>query len=60
MGHLDKMIVAKGCKKLPKVQKIAQSGHTEQESEKFNVQKHWEKKEVSFRPESLKIKPEFF
>ena len=25
---LDKLIVAKGFKKLPKVQKIAQSGHT--------------------------------
>ena len=25
---LDKLIVAKGLKKLPKVQKIAQSGHT--------------------------------
>ena len=24
----DKLIVAKGLKKLPKVQKIAQSGHT--------------------------------
>ena len=28
MGDLDKLIVAKGFKKLPKVQKIAQSGHT--------------------------------
>ena len=27
-GDLDKLIVAKGFKKLPKVQKIAQSGHT--------------------------------
>ena len=26
---LGKLIVAKGLKKLPKVQKIAQSGHTE-------------------------------
>ena len=26
---LDKLIVAKGLKKLPKVQKIAQSGHTD-------------------------------
>ena len=32
MGDLDKLIVAKGFKKLPKVQKIAQSGHTAQES----------------------------
>ena len=28
VGDLDKLIVAKGFKKLPKVQKIAQSGHT--------------------------------
>ena len=33
MGDLDKLIVAKGFKKLPKVQKIAQSGHTAQERE---------------------------
>ena len=29
MGDLGKYIVAKGVKKLPKVQKIAQSGHTD-------------------------------
>ena len=29
LGDLDKLIVAKGYKKLPKVQKIARSGHTE-------------------------------
>ena len=29
VGDLGKFIVAKGFKKLPKVQKIAQSGHTE-------------------------------
>ena len=28
VGDLDKLIVAKGFKKLPKVQLIAQSGHT--------------------------------
>ena len=28
VGDLGKLIVAKGLKKLPKVQKIAQSGHT--------------------------------
>ena len=28
MGDFEKLIVAKGFKKLPKVQKIAQSGHT--------------------------------
>ena len=28
VGDLDKLIVAKGFKKLPKVQKIARSGHT--------------------------------
>ena len=60
MGHLDKLIVAKGFKKLPKVQKIAQFGHTEQESEKYNVQKHWEKKEVSFDQKVLKLNLNFF
>ena len=30
MGHLGKIIVAKGFEKLPKVQQIAQSGHTAQ------------------------------
>ena len=30
VGDLGKCIVAKGFKKLPKVQKIAQSGHTVQ------------------------------
>ena len=29
VGDLGKLFVAKGFKKLPKVQKIAQSGHTE-------------------------------
>ena len=29
MGDLGKLIVAKGFKKLPKVQKIARSGHTD-------------------------------
>ena len=29
VGDLGKLIVAKGFKKLPKVQKITQSGHTE-------------------------------
>ena len=29
MGDLGKLIAAKGFKNLPKVQKIAQSGHTE-------------------------------
>ena len=28
LGDLGKLIVAKGFKKLPKVQKIARSGHT--------------------------------
>ena len=28
MGDLGKLIVVKGCKNFPKVQKIAQSGHT--------------------------------
>ena len=29
VGDLGKLIIAKGFKKLPKVQKIAQSGHTD-------------------------------
>ena len=29
VGYLGKLIVAKGFKKLPKVQKSAQSGHTD-------------------------------
>jgi len=32
VGDLDKSIVAKGFKKLPKVQKIAQSGHTDRDA----------------------------
>ena len=42
LGDLGKLIVAKGFKKLPKVQKIARSGHTalqrkrEREIEKYN------------------------
>ena len=32
VGNLGKLIVAKGFKKLPKVQQIAQSGHTGCES----------------------------
>ena len=28
LGDLGKLIVAKGFKKLPKIQKIARSGHT--------------------------------
>ena len=32
VGDLGKLIVAKGFKKLPKVQKIAQSGHTAAQS----------------------------
>ena len=31
VGDLGKLIVAKGFEKLPRVQKIAQSGHTDQE-----------------------------
>ena len=36
LGDLSKFIVAKGYKKLPKVQKIAQSGHTASD-----VRKDW-------------------
>ena len=31
LGDLGKLIVAKGFKKLPKIQKIARSGHTASE-----------------------------
>ena len=34
---LCKLIVAKGLKKLPKVQKIAQSGHTAHDGNKQNL-----------------------
>ena len=48
---LGKLIVAKGLKKLPKVKKIAQSGHTTTEAKLFY---HW----VSFHccrwPNTLK------
>ena len=37
LGDLGKLIVAKGFKKLPKVQKIAQSGHTGEERERCFV-----------------------
>ena len=36
VGDLGKLIAAKGFKKLPKVQKIAKSGHTAQE-EKIKI-----------------------
>ena len=37
--NLGKLIVAKGLKKLPKVQKIAQSGHTDLKHQRqFNEQ----------------------
>ena len=35
VGDLGKLIVAKGFKKLPKVQKIAQSGHTGHDRKTF-------------------------
>ena len=31
MGDLGKLIAAKGFEELPKIQQIAQSGHTEQQ-----------------------------
>ena len=34
VGDLGKLIVAKGFKKLPKVQKIANSGHTAPDAQK--------------------------
>ena len=35
LGDLGKIIVAKGFKKLPKVQKFARSGHTDQVPTEF-------------------------
>ena len=35
LRDLGKLIVAKGFKKLPKVQKIAQSGHTERDRQEI-------------------------
>ena len=44
VGDLGKLIVAKGFKKLPKVQNIAQSGHTVYK-DKFNAHclTYWDK-----------------
>ena len=39
VGDLGKFIVAKGFKKLPKVQKIANSGHTAREGSYFVTSK---------------------
>ena len=36
VGDLGKLIVAKGFKKLPKVQKIARSGHTDPGADAIN------------------------
>ena len=36
VGDLGKLIVSKGIKKLPRVQKVAQSGHTASESQNLN------------------------
>ena len=40
VGDLGKLIVAKGFKKLPKVQKIAKSGHTAPSAYLFTHQVH--------------------
>ena len=37
VGDLEKLVVAKGFKKLPKVQKSAQSGHTDRERKKCDT-----------------------
>ena len=44
MGDLGKLIVAKGFKKLPKVQKIAQSRHTDPVSHENELEKHMRNK----------------
>ena len=43
VGDLGKFFVAKGFKKLPKVQKIAQSGHTAQQIKWADGQKGYVK-----------------
>ena len=37
LGDLGKLIVAKGFKKLPEVQKIARSGHTDLDTDHCNI-----------------------
>ena len=53
-GDLGKLIAAKGLKKLPKVQKIARSGHTDGQPQKFQfqiIQCYAKKpKETTFKP----------
>ena len=44
VGDLDKLFVAKGFKKLPKVQLIAKSGHTD--SKMMNLHTHKSYKEI--------------
>ena len=41
VGDLGKLVVAKGFKKLPKVQKIAKSGHTAQECLDLNYRSQY-------------------
>ena len=40
VGDLGKLIVAKGFKKLPKVQKIAQSGHNDKDGQFDSIFTH--------------------
>ena len=49
VGDLGKLIVAKGFKKLPKVQKIAQSGHTAEDKGASITQKLSPAKKFIFR-----------
>ena len=49
LGHLGKLIVAKGFKRLPKVQKIAQSGNTGYKSNDASITNQFV---LQFRKES--------
>ena len=44
VGDLGKLIVAKGFKRLPKVQKIAQSGHTAGQHRPKDINRRYERK----------------
>ena len=46
VGDLGKLIAAKGFEKLPKVQKIAQSGHTGYNTKQQNYESNERKKEI--------------
>ena len=52
-GYLGQLVVAKGLKKLPKVQKIAKSGHTVNNVQKWG--KRFQKK-IEMAPHSIGVR----